>query len=77
MKCPECGAWSIVKETRKSPTFGYKRRRECANEHKFTTQEVVIPDEVLEQERRDHREANYKLLVAVREGRRKNPRSSA
>lgn len=72
MKCPECGAWSIVKETRKSPTFGYKRRRECANEHKFTTQEVVIPDEVLEQERRNHLEANHKQLVALRQGRRKS-----
>ena len=72
MKCPECGAWSIVKETRKSPTFGYKRRRECANEHKFTTQEVVIPDEVLEQERRNHLEANHKQPVALRQGRRKS-----
>lgn len=75
MKCPECGAWSIVKETRKSPTFGYKRRRECANEHKFTTQEVVIPDEVLEQERRNHLEANHKQLVALRQSRRKSPRA--
>lgn len=77
MKCPVCGVWSIVKETRKSPTFGYKRRRECANEHKFTTQEVVIPDDVLEQERRNHLEANQKQLVALRQGGRKSPRASA
>lgn len=52
MKCPECGAWSLVKETKESPTFGYRRRRECANEHKFTTQEVVVPQEALTEERR-------------------------
>ena len=67
MNCPECGAWSLVNETRKSPTFGYRRRRECANGHKFTTKEVVIPESELEQERRDHLEANRELLVAFRE----------
>ena len=50
MKCPICNAWSIVKQTKKSPTFGYTRRRECANEHRFTTQEVVVPPEDIKQE---------------------------
>lgn len=77
MKCPVCGAWSSVKETKESPTFGYKRRRECGNEHKFTTQEVVIPDEVLAQERRDHLENNNKYLVAVRSRRRQTTGKAA
>jgi transcriptional regulator NrdR family protein len=37
MKCPECGAWTEVRETR-----GPRRRRECANGHRFSTEEVVI-----------------------------------
>jgi hypothetical protein len=37
MKCPVCGTWTVVKETR-----GERRRRECANLHKFTTQESVV-----------------------------------
>lgn len=45
MKCPECGAWSSVKETRNSPNFGHIRRRECANYHRFTTAEVVVSKE--------------------------------
>jgi transcriptional regulator NrdR family protein len=52
MKCPECGAWSLVKETKESPTFGYRRRRECANYHKFTTQEILVPQEAITEERR-------------------------
>lgn len=37
MKCPQCGAWTDVLETR-SP----RRRRECANGHRFTT--IELPD---------------------------------
>ena len=37
MKCPMCAAWSNVIETR-----NHRRRRECGNGHRFTTQEVVI-----------------------------------
>lgn len=77
MKCPECGVWTIVRETRKSPTFGYKRRRECANGHKFTTKEVVIPESELEQERRDHLETNRELMVAFRESGREIARKNA
>lgn len=49
MKCPECGAWSVILETRSSD-FRYRRRRECGNEHKFTTEEVVVPKEQIEAE---------------------------
>ena len=45
MKCPECGAWSTVLSTRESPDHGFVRRRECANLHRFTTQEMFIPAE--------------------------------
>jgi hypothetical protein len=38
MKCPECGAWTLVKETRN----GTKRKRECANLHRFWTQESFV-----------------------------------
>lgn len=36
MKCPICGAWSEVLETRQGV-----RRRECANQHRFSTIEVL------------------------------------
>lgn len=42
MKCPECGTWTIVKETRTSTGNTRRRRLECANEHRFTTLETVI-----------------------------------
>lgn len=41
MKCPECGAWTIVKETRTRQDNTRRRRFECANMHKFTTVERV------------------------------------
>lgn len=40
MQCPHCGAWSEVLETRKAELFSVKRRRECANGHRFETFEV-------------------------------------
>jgi len=42
MKCPECGTWTIVKETRISTDNNRRRRLECANEHRFTTLETII-----------------------------------
>jgi len=42
MKCPECGTWTIVKETRTSTGNSRRRRLECANEHRFTTLETII-----------------------------------
>lgn len=35
MKCPLCGTWTHVLETRE----GNRRRRECANHHRFWTLE--------------------------------------
>lgn len=40
MLCPVCNAWSEVKSTRDA----VRRRRECANGHRFTTVEVLIAD---------------------------------
>lgn len=40
MKCPLCGAWSTVHETREMHGVP-RRRRECANHHKFWTLEIV------------------------------------
>lgn len=42
MKCPECGTWTIVKETRAAPNNTRRRRIECANEHRFTTLETIV-----------------------------------
>jgi transcriptional regulator NrdR family protein len=76
MKCPECGAWSLVKETRQSPTFGQTRRRECANEHRFTTQELVIPQEAIDFERRTHLENIRKRLESIQTRKPKRVRKS-
>lgn len=43
MNCPSCGAESRVSETRRSPT-GMRRRRACACGGRFTTLEIVVPD---------------------------------
>lgn len=57
MKCPVCGAWSLVKSTRESPTFGHIRRRECANEHRYTTKEIVIPQEEITRDQQNRLKA--------------------
>jgi len=41
MKCPVCGAWTIVKETRTRSDGSKRRSYECANEHRFRTSETV------------------------------------
>lgn len=46
MSCPKCGAWTSVKETRSKPNNTTYRRYECANLHRFSTEER-IKDEVL------------------------------
>ena len=76
MKCPTCGAWSLVKQTKKSPTFGYTRRRECANEHRFTTQEVIVPQEAIDEERRTNIANNLERLESIRASRPKAVRKS-
>lgn len=42
MKCPTCGAWSLVLDTR-TKKEGMRRRRQCANGHRFATVEAVVP----------------------------------
>jgi transcriptional regulator NrdR family protein len=44
MKCPVCGAWTVVKETRADKNNSRRRRIECANMHRFTTLETVIAE---------------------------------
>ena len=42
MKCPQCGAWTLIKETRTKKTENVVTRRyECANLHRFTTEEKI------------------------------------
>ena len=42
MKCPECNAWTSVLYTK--PMAGSRRRRYlCANNHRFWTEEKIIP----------------------------------
>jgi transcriptional regulator NrdR family protein len=43
VKCPTCGVWSSILETREL-IEGLRRRRECANHHRFTTYETVVVD---------------------------------
>ena len=46
--CPQCGAWTSVKETRTNKVDNVVTRRyECANLHRFKTEERV-KDELLQ-----------------------------
>ena len=40
MKCPTCAAWTSVEQTKNLGDF-VERRRRCANNHTFTTEERV------------------------------------
>jgi transcriptional regulator NrdR family protein len=72
MNCPECDAWSTVTETRKTPVR-YRRRRECGNGHKFTTEETIVPSEQIEKESRERFEnARREHVESFRKGRPKN-----
>lgn len=42
MKCPVCNAWTEVKETRTRKDGEKYRRYECANLHRFSTNEIVV-----------------------------------
>lgn len=47
MNCPKCGAWASVKETRTNKVDNMVTRRyECANLHRFKTEERTC-DELL------------------------------
>ena len=43
MRCPDCEKWTSVLETRTSAPLTVRRRYECANGHRFTTHETVVP----------------------------------
>jgi transcriptional regulator NrdR family protein len=47
MKCPVCGVWSTVLKTIDTDEHERRRNRLCGNEHRFFTQEVVVPSEVV------------------------------
>lgn len=40
--CPACNAWTEVLETRTKDNI-VRRRYRCANEHRFSTKEVIVP----------------------------------
>lgn len=61
MKCPTCGAWSSVLDTRTGPHESLRRRRECGNGHRFATLEVF--PEVLHH---DARLANVRAVAVKR-----------
>jgi transcriptional regulator NrdR family protein len=42
MKCPRCGSWSTVAETREAEHGTTRRRRVCANKHRFTSVELPL-----------------------------------
>lgn len=42
MKCPTCGAWSEIKETRQRSNGLLYRRRKCGNHHSFSTYETPV-----------------------------------
>jgi transcriptional regulator NrdR family protein len=43
MKCPTCGTWTEVLETRTRKTDGTTTRRyQCAKLHRFTTEEKPV-----------------------------------
>ena len=40
--CPTCNSWTTVEQTKSMGGF-VERRRRCANNHTFTTEERAIP----------------------------------
>lgn len=40
MRCPTCDSWTSVLETREGDHGTTKRRRECANGHRFSSVEI-------------------------------------
>ena len=63
MKCPECGAWASVLETRTRLTGVVVRRYVCANNHRFTTTETpVVVDLMVRSSGRPVRQISKELL---------------
>jgi transcriptional regulator NrdR family protein len=44
MNCPRCGTWSEVLETRTRLDGSKRRRYECANLHRFSTEERHVAE---------------------------------
>ena len=42
MKCPECGTWTEVLESVLRKDGSRRRRYQCANMHRFNTEEKVV-----------------------------------
>lgn len=42
MKCPVCKTWTFTLETRLKKDGTKRRRYECANGHRFTTEERAV-----------------------------------
>jgi DNA-directed RNA polymerase subunit M/transcription elongation factor TFIIS len=63
MDCPVCGSWSIVLETRQRKA-GFIRRRLCGNEHKFSTEEVVVTNATMRANRQRKKAASAKTETA-------------
>ena len=53
MKCPVCKTYTEVLETRKRADNITRRRYLCANMHRFTTMEVVIPERKIKEKTDD------------------------
>lgn len=64
MKCPHCGAWSDVLETRTKDDWVTKRRRRCANDHRFNTYEVL--ETVWQHGRHRHKVAVKTVLSRIK-----------
>ena len=43
MNCPTCNAWTTVEQTKNAGGF-VERRRKCANNHTFSTEERLVPN---------------------------------
>ena len=43
MKCPECGTWTEVLESVLRRDGSRRRRYQCANMHRFNTEERIVP----------------------------------
>jgi transcriptional regulator NrdR family protein len=58
MKCPVCGTYTEVIDSRMRPDGTRRRRYQCANEHRFTTNEIVISTQPKEKHDKPTRRAS-------------------